>query len=117
MRHNYLDIVEGLVPKVLSILTSVDAQGLIRIGAPKDEYISEAKTIAFDMVSGRYVDAEYIRDVFLVWFATGKTEDNFTTIGKMPMRDDFGLIARRINEEIVVTIEGSIGWYCKEQAG
>jgi len=81
---------------VEAVLREVDPEGLLRMGAPSDEYASEAKTIAEALVRGHAVTPDYVRDVWLVSFAQGEMPDGTTYVGKMAMHADFATIAWRV---------------------
>jgi hypothetical protein len=83
-----------------AILNEIDPEGLIGIGAPGDEYTSEARSIAAAMKAKRPVTAALIRDVWLYWFGTGQARDGVVQIFEMPMRPAFRTIARRINARL-----------------
>jgi len=80
------------------ILQEIDAEGLLKMGAPADEYRSEARTLLAAVRSGRRVSASYVRDVWLYWFGAGETPDGVVHIHEMPMHAHFEQIAARIHE-------------------
>lgn len=83
---------------MMEILQEIDAEGLLKMGAPVDEYRSEARTLLAAVRSGRRVSASFVRDVWLYWFGAGETLDGVVHIHEMPMHDRFEQIAARIHE-------------------
>ena len=85
--------------RVTSILNAVDPEGLLKMGAPPDEYESEAR-ILLARVLRQPLTAQYVRDVWLVRFACGTSEhSDEMAIGDMPMRPEFEQVATQVNAE------------------
>lgn len=80
---------------VKKVLDELDPEGFLKMGAPKDEYSSEAHSLA--LARGDRISAEYVRDVWLYWFGCGEEVDSGRVhIGKMKMHAVFRIIAARI---------------------
>jgi len=90
--------------KIMKVLNKLDPEGLIRIGSPRDEYNQEA-VILLHRVINQPLTAEYVRDVWLVQFASGEAQMHtthrhrrgYSWVGDMPMRPVFGQVAERVN--------------------
>ena len=82
---------------VKKVLDELDPEGLLKMGAPKDEYSSEAHSLELALARGERITAAYVRDVWLYWFGCGEEADSGKVhVGKMSMRAVFGTIASRI---------------------
>jgi hypothetical protein len=97
---NRLMLRRQLMSIVTSVLRAADPEGLCEHGAPIDEYDGEAVTIVDAITRGDEITAEYIRDVWLVWFGCGNSSDGSRYVGKMPMRDSFKIVADEINDSL-----------------
>ena len=82
---------------VLKVLTKADLQGLIRMGAPEDEYESEAKLIAIELIGGADISAELIRRVWEKQFCSGMAE-GVRWSKHCAMRPEFETVAQSIRE-------------------
>lgn len=82
---------------VKKVLDELDPEGFLKMGAPKDEYSSEAHSLAIALTRGDRISAEYVRDVWLYWFGCGEEADSERIhVGKMRMHSVFRTIAARI---------------------
>jgi hypothetical protein len=82
---------------VKKVLDELDPEGLLKMGAPKDEYTPEAHSLALALTRGDLITGAYVRDVWLYWFACGEQADSGRVhVGKMKMHSVFGTIAARI---------------------
>lgn len=89
------------VSKIIAVLNKIDPVGLIRDGAPRDEYEPEARTL-LERVRREPLNASFVRDVWLAYFGIGEHEmpsgrSNYFTVYDMPMRPEFADIANRVN--------------------
>lgn len=82
---------------VKKILDRVDAEGLLAMGAPKDEYKREAITLATMIARGETITGARVRDVWLYWFGTSTDAHGTVSVLEMPMRPAFTKIAARIS--------------------
>ena len=80
---------------IRSILVNLDPEGLLRMGAPTDEYDGEAKTIAYAIEQGIPITPQYVRDVWLCSFGTSSAPGTGFVLG-MPHRPVFDEIAAAI---------------------
>jgi len=83
-----------LLDKIVDILAKVDPQGLIRCGAPEDEYLSEAKTIFLRQSEWKTVDdlEKIVAEEFAWWFFLYDENENVKYLGS----PEYKLIARQI---------------------
>lgn len=82
---------------VKKVLDELDPEGFLKMGAPKDEYSSEAHSLALALARGQRISAEYVRDVWLYWFGCGEEVDSGRVhVGKVDMRAVFWDVAERI---------------------
>jgi hypothetical protein len=100
--------VKSDVEKVMAVLNEVDPEGLLKMGAPDDEYEGEARILLRRMVRyGQPLTAEYVRDVWLVMFGSGSGSQTSSKgrsiskivewVGDMPMRPAFQQVADGVN--------------------
>ncbi len=87
---------DPIFERVKRVLDDADVEGLLKMGAPPDEYASEARTLAEAIRRGRTMTPEYVRDVWLRSFGCGEMPDGTVHVGEMAMRDDFVTIAERL---------------------
>jgi hypothetical protein len=57
-----------LVADISQVLAEYDSEGLIRIGAPADEYEPEARELARVAMAGSPITVDVLADLFHRWF-------------------------------------------------
>jgi hypothetical protein len=106
------------VERVMAILNEIDPEGLIKIGAPRDEYEQEA-SILLDRLFHKPLTPEYVRDVWLVQFGSGEVMETRrgrhrprirVHVRDMPMREGFAAIADRLNAEFGLSTPTEYEW-------
>lgn len=55
-------------PAILAVLTRHDPEGLIRLGAPADEYAPEARDLTQRIISGQVITEAALVAVWTAWF-------------------------------------------------
>ena len=78
---------------VFQALNEFDPEGLLRMGAPTDEYASEAEEIADAIDAGRKPSAELVQQVWQDFFGRGTDAAGTAHEWPMPMRPVFKDIA------------------------
>ena len=91
--------------RVRAVLVKLDPEGLIRMGAPPDEYDGEAATLAEAIERGVPITPQYVRDVWLCSFGCGVSEGLDST---SKTRVVFGMPHRHVFDEIAEAIGGSV---------
>lgn len=87
---------------VIGVLNTFDPEGLLKMGAPKDEYTSEAKSILEAIDAGKELDAELVRSIWAKWFGEGSGPDGKKVTWAMPMRPAFKKVAKRLRTELMI---------------
>jgi hypothetical protein len=85
---------------VISILNACDPECLIKMGAPNNEYTSEAESILEAIDNGEKINAELIRSVWAKWFGTGSRPNGEKVTWVVPMRNSFQEVAERLRNTL-----------------
>jgi hypothetical protein len=83
---------------VLGVLTEVDAEGLMNMGVPSDEYMSEAQTLLAMAEATGQVNADDVRAVWQCSFGCGESTDGTTRVWTIAMQPAFVRIATLLQE-------------------
>jgi hypothetical protein len=92
-----IDHMEGnkaLLDEIVEIICKVDPQGIIRCGAPDDEYLPEAETILLRQSEWKTIDAleRIIAEEFAWWFFLYDENEQVKHLGS----PEYKVIARQI---------------------
>jgi putative heme degradation protein len=84
---------------ILEALRDLDPEGLIRMGAPEDEYRPEARDLACRVMCGETIDARVVNDVWAHYFGVAEAFG----------REERPSKTRKINTVIAEAIRDAVG--------
>ncbi len=85
--------------RVKAVLVALDPEGLLKMGAPTDEYDGETRTITEAIERGIAITPQYVRDVWLCSFGCGDVPSGARVVFGMPHRPVFDEIATALATE------------------